>query len=90
MNINRDKFRSFSDNRKLGSKPQPYRKQNNSFPPNKNFKKYSARPNVPAPNANRPTTNIRAKASLLQVSFQKCQGNHYARDFPNNKNGVLH
>ena len=31
MNRNRDKSKNLSDNRKLGSNPQPYRKQNNSF-----------------------------------------------------------
>ena len=90
MNINRNIFRSFSNNHKPGSKPHPYKKQNNSFPPNKNFNKPSAWPNVPAPNSDRPTLNEGAKVFSLQVSCWKCQGPHYASDFQNKTNGFLH
>ena len=63
MNRNQDIFRSFSEQRKIGSKPHPYDKQKNSFPPNINFNKIGAPPNVLAANANRRATNGGAKAS---------------------------
>ena len=42
INRNRDRSRTFSENQKPSSNPHPYRKQNNSFPPNRNFHKPSA------------------------------------------------
>ena len=65
MNKNRDKSKNFSDNRKPGFNPPPYRKQNNSFPANKNFNKSGTKPYVPAPNANKPATNGGDNVSLL-------------------------
>ena len=53
MNRNRDKYKNFSDNCKLGFKPPPYKKHNNSFPANKNFNKLGTKPYVPAPNVNK-------------------------------------
>ena len=53
QNRNREKSRNFSDNCKLGSNPQPYRKQNNSFQVKKNFNKTGMKPCVPAPNGNK-------------------------------------
>ena len=63
MNKNWDRLRSFSKQRKIGSNPHPYKKQNNSFPPNINFNKIGAPPNVLAANANRRATNGGAKDS---------------------------
>ena len=53
MNKNQDKSKNFLDNRKPGSNPQPYRKQNNSFQANKNFNKSSTKPYVPTSNVNK-------------------------------------
>ena len=91
-NINKiqDISRTFSDNRKLGFNPPPYRKENNSFPANKNFNKTGTKPNVPTPNANRSTANGGSNVSPMQIKCWKCQGPHYAQDCKNNTNGVLH
>ena len=43
-NQNREKYRNVSDNRKPGSNPQPYRKQNNIFQANWNFNKPGIKP----------------------------------------------
>ena len=53
MNRNRDRSKKFSDNRKARFNPPPYRKQNNSFPVNKNFNKSSTKPYILDPNANK-------------------------------------
>ena len=66
-NINRiqGSSRNFSYNHKPCFNPPPYRKQNNSFPANKNFNKSGTKPYVPALNANKPVTNGRFNVSLL-------------------------
>ena len=91
-NINRRRNRSnmFSDNWKPSFNPPAYRKQNNSFPCNKNFNKIGTKSYVPSPNANKPAENEGANVSLLQIKCWKCQGSHYARDSKSNTNGVLH
>ena len=48
---------NFFDNRKPGSNPQPYRKQNNSFPANKSFNKYGMKPYVLALNVKKPVSS---------------------------------
>ena len=45
---------------------------------------------MPSPNTNRPTANEGARVALLQDNCWKCQGPHYAMDFPNKTGGVLH
>ena len=54
MTRNKDNSMNFSDNHKPGFNPPPYRKESNHFPANKNFKKSSTKPYVPAPNSNNP------------------------------------
>ena len=54
MNRNIDKSKKFSKNHKPGFNPPPYKKQNNSFPANKNFNKSGTKPYVQAPNVNKP------------------------------------
>ena len=46
MKKNRDKSEKLSDNHKPGFNPHPYRKENNSFPGNKNFNKLRMKPYV--------------------------------------------
>ena len=67
MNRNRDKSRNFSDNRKPDFNPPLYRKQNNSFPANKNFNKLGTNPYVPASNTNKPVAAGGANATLIQI-----------------------
>ena len=68
-NINRSRYRSrtFLDNHKPGFDPPPYRKQNNSFPANKNFNKIGTKPYVPAPNVKKPVANGGANVVSLQI-----------------------
>ena len=54
MNRNKDKSKNFFDSHKPRFNPQPYRKQNNGFPANKNFNKSGTKPYVPDRNANKP------------------------------------
>ena len=68
MNRNRDKSKNFSDNRKPGFNPQPYRKKNNNFPANKNLNKYGMKPYVPAPNVNNPVASG-SNATLLPIKY---------------------
>ena len=91
-NINRtqDKSRTFSNNKKPGFKPHPYRKHNNSFPFNRYFNKFGALPNVPSPNTNIPIVNVGSENASLQVSRWKWQGPYYAIYCPNKTNGLLH
>ena len=67
MNINRDKSKKFSKNRKLHFNPPPYKKENKIFPVNKNFNKSGTKPYVPAPNVNKPVGAGRANATPLQI-----------------------
>ena len=90
INKSRDMSRSSSDNCKPGFNPPPYRKQNNSFPTNRNFNKTCANPNVPTPNTNIPVPNRGTNATPLSIKCWKLQGTHYARYCPNKTNGVLH
>ena len=53
QNQNREKYRNFSDNRKPGSNPHPYRKKNNSYQANRNFNKPGMKPYVLVPNGNK-------------------------------------
>ena len=66
QNQNWEKSRNFSDNRKPGSNPHPYRKENNSFQVNKNFNKTGTKPYVPAPNGNKEVASG-ANATLLTI-----------------------
>ena len=77
INRNQDKSKNFSDNHKIGSNAQPYRKQNNSFQANKNFNKSGMNPYVPASNVNKLVVGG-ANAIPLQVKCWKCSGPHYA------------
>ena len=89
MNQNIDKSKNFFDNHKPGFNPQPYRKQNNNFPANKDFNKYGTNPYVPTPNGNKVVTSG-ANATPLQIKFYKCSRPHYVRECKNKTDGVLH
>ena len=78
LDRSRDRSRTFSKNRKLGFNPPLYRKHNNNFPANKNFRKTCTKPYVPAPNANKSTKNWVANVTPLQIKCWKLQGPHYA------------
>ena len=67
MNRNKDRSKNFSDNHKLGFNPPPHKKQNNSFPANKNFNKSCTKPYVPAPNANKLVATGEANATPIQI-----------------------
>ena len=67
INRNRDRTKNFSNNHKPRLNPQPYRKHNNNFPTNKNFKKLGTKPYVPAPNAKKPATTGGVNVSPLQI-----------------------
>ena len=90
INRSRDRSMTFSNNRKLGFNPPPYRKQNKSFPVNKEFNKIDANPNVPAPNTNKLVANGGTNVSPLPIKCWKFQGPHYARNCKNKANGVVH
>ena len=90
MNRNGDKSRNFYDNHKTRFNPPLYRKQNNSFPANKNFNKLGTNPYVPTSNTNKPVAVGGANATLIQIKCWKCSRPHYAWDCKNNTNGVLH
>ena len=70
MNRNQDKYKKFSNNRKPGSNPQPYRKQNNNFLANKKFNKPSTKPYVPGANVNKPVGSG-ANAAPLHIKCWK-------------------
>ena len=89
LNQNWYKYKNFSDNCKPRCNPQPYRKKNNNFQVNKNFNKPGTKNYVLAANVNRPIASG-ANDTPLQIKCQKCGGPHYAKDFKNKKDGVLH
>ena len=89
QNQNKEKYRDFSDNRKRGSNPQPYRKKNNIFQVNKNFNKTGTKPCVRAPNGNKQVSSG-ANATPLAIKCWKCNGMHYAQDCKNKNSGFLY
>ena len=88
MNRNRDKSKNCFDNRKPGSNPQPYRKQDKIFQANKNFNRYGMKPYIPAANVNKPVASG-ANATSLQIKCWKCSGPNYAQYCKNKTTGVL-